>query len=179
MILDKGDVPALVRVQEEGAGRQYWVGGVEEWMMMINVADPCSWVLSNVYRAIKFRMPSLEVSGLSHYRGWLANDPFTFIYNGAKIVLQKVQFPRRPYQINDEWRCDAIAVFDKAIAIICWPEDKAWTFLPHTDLRPSTYVDAVGGYPTTDYRSFGRVYAVTKPHGNVYVWEPFVWGKSR
>lgn len=177
MLLDKNMAPALVRVKEEGQegyeGVQHWVGGNGEWLVMIHGADPGKLTLTNVYRSLKFTMPSLEGAGITHYKDRWQQHPFAFNFNGARINLLKIQLPKRPFLAGGEWSYDAIAVFDKVIAIIRWPRDKVWTILPHTDSRPSKCVDAVGSSSNSERRTLDRIYAVTEPHGDVHVWQPF------
>ena len=182
MLLDKNMAPALVRMKEEGQagyeGVQFWVGGNGEWLVMINGEHPRNLTLTNVYRSLRLTMPSLEDVGITPYSdGWQSKHPFNFKFNGAVLTLLKIQLTRRPFISCEEWCYDAIAVFDKLIAIVRWPLETVWTILPHTDLRPSKYVDAVGTSENSERRTLDRIYAVTEPRGDVHVWQPFEWGK--
>ena len=75
---------------------------------------------------------------------------------------------------DEESHFNAIAVFDKVIAVIHKPHDTDWIILRNDYLAPATYVDAIA---TNLYGEDERIYAVTAPRGDVLVWEPFKWSE--
>ena len=81
-----------------------------------------------------------------------------------------------PRKVNNKWYYNAIAVFDKFIAIIEQPRDRDWIILLNDYLAPATYVDA---FAISRLYSMDSIYAVTQPRGDVLLWEPNKWSKSR
>ena len=101
-----------------------------------------------------------------HEIGIHPNDPFRYRCNMMSTELLKIQIVPKPYRTgNDAWNYFLITVFDKMIAIMRGRVDSHWKILNATGLALSRYVDAV-----QDFQD--RICAVTKPHGDVFLWEP-------
>ena len=89
----------------------------------------------------------------------------------ADMRLLKIQIPGIPYKIGRTWYYYVIAIFHNFIAVRRGGTDRNWTILRNDHLAPSSYEDAI--------LDNGRIFAVTSPRGDVHVWEPTRWVRSK
>ena len=119
--------------------------------------------LFNVYTQTVVDLPSVRNVGIH------PDGPFVYRYDMTRMQLLKIQITNTPYRIGGIWNYYVIAVFDKFIAIMRGARDQNWRILRNDFLAPSRYVDAI--------LDGDRICALTAPRGDLFVWEPTVWGE--
>lgn len=162
MQLDGPTVGAFLPVTTLGRGNKHWAGGKGPWIAFVR--DGARWTLFNVYTKEEIEVPS--VRDVEIY----PDSPFRFHCDLMRLELKKIQIAVEPYNVGDGvWHYFLIAVFDKTIAIMRGGVDPHWRILSNDFVVPAKYVDAI-----QDLQQ--RIYAVTAPHGDVFVWDPLEWG---
>ena len=154
---------AFIPCTSVGRANKHWVGGKDEWVVFVR--DGARWYQFNVYSKEEIEVPSVHNVGIH------PDDPFRYHCNMMRLELLKIQIVKKPYNAGlGVWNYYIIAVFDKMIAIMRGGIDLQWRILKNGCLASSqTYVDAI-------HDLHERIYAVTGPRGDVYVWDPLEWG---
>jgi hypothetical protein len=171
MPLNKKTLKAHVHCNDSD-GRGHWVGSHGDWMAF--VMDNGLLKIRHMYREVTIDLPLLAHIGVLP-----AFRTCTFSYKQCELQLLKIQITKTPYmeKCSDQWHYEAIMMFDKLIAYVDRPQDNDWVILKNYHLAPRRYVDACAIHRFGDRRELYHVYAVTKPRGDVLVWEPHTWGE--
>ena len=90
----------------------------------------------------------------------ISRPPLGYEYQYGRFNLVKIQITSKPFIRDQVWHYNAIAVFEKFIAIIHGPRDTDWIILRNDYLAPTRYVDAIA-IAMGEYEE--RIFAVTEP----------------
>ena len=116
-----------------------------------------------------YTQKEIEVPSV-HDVGIYPDTPFRFHFNLMGLELQKIQIVLKLFNAGDGvYHYFLIAVFDKMIAIMRGGVNPQWRILSNDFFAPSRFVDAI-----QDMQQ--RIYVLTEPHEDVFVWDLLEWG---